>query len=182
MTYLQLFLSFLQIGLLSFGGGYAALPLIKGQVIDQMHWMTQSEFNDLVTISQMTPGPIAVNAATFVGQKVAGMPGAVVATAGCIMPSCLIVSLLVWLYFRFRSLSVMQEILQVLRPAVVALIAGAGVSIFLTAVLTQKGGGIRPLQLLLFFGAFFLLQRKKQNPILVMLLCGMVNLFFQCCW
>ena len=81
MIYLQLFLSFLQIGMFSFGGGYAAMPLIQGQVVTLHGWLTISEFTDLITISQMTPGPIAVNSATFVGMKIAGIPGAIVATA-----------------------------------------------------------------------------------------------------
>lgn len=94
MIYLQLFWSFLQIGLFSFGGGYAAMPLIQGQVVTSHGWLTMSEFTDLITISQMTPGPIAVNSATFVGLKIAGIPGAVVATVGCILPSCIIVTIL----------------------------------------------------------------------------------------
>lgn len=76
MSYIQLFLSFLQIGAFSFGGGYAAMPLIQNQVVTLHHWLTAGEFNDLVTISQMTPGPIAVNSATFVGLRIAGLPGA----------------------------------------------------------------------------------------------------------
>ena len=76
MIYLQLFLSFLQVGMFSFGGGYAALPLIQGQVVKTHSWLSMSEFTDLITISQMTPGPIAVNSATFVGEKIAGIPGA----------------------------------------------------------------------------------------------------------
>ena len=87
MIYLQLFLSFLQIGLFSFGGGYAAMPLIQAQIVDAHGWLTMSEFTDLITISQMTPGPIAVNSATFVGINIAGIPGAIVATIGCILPS-----------------------------------------------------------------------------------------------
>lgn len=94
MIYLELFLSFLQIGLFSFGGGYAAMPLIQGQVVNGHHWLSMTEFTDLITISQMTPGPIAVNSATFVGIRIAGIPGALVATLGCILPSCLIVTLL----------------------------------------------------------------------------------------
>ena len=78
MILFQLFLSFLQIGLFSFGGGYAALPLIQSQVIELHHWINMTEFTDLITISQMTPGPIAVNSATFIGLKMAGIPGAIV--------------------------------------------------------------------------------------------------------
>ena len=108
MIYLQLFLSFLQIGMFSFGGGYAAMPLIQGQVVTLHGWLTMSEFTDLITISQMTPGPIAVNSATFVGMKIAGIPGAVVATAGCILPSCIIVTILARLYLKYRNLDLMQ--------------------------------------------------------------------------
>ena len=78
MIYLQLFLSFLQIGLFSFGGGYAAMPLIQDQVVTRYGWLSMAEFTDLITISQMTPGPIAVNSATFVGIRIAGIPGALV--------------------------------------------------------------------------------------------------------
>ena len=100
MIYLQLFLSFLQIGMFSFGGGYAAMPLIQGQVVTGHKWLTMAEFTDLITISQMTPGPIAVNSATFVGIKIAGVPGAFVATLGCILPSCIIVTLIAKLYLK----------------------------------------------------------------------------------
>ena len=74
MIYLQLFWSFIQIGMFSFGGGYAAMPLIQGQVVNTHEWLTMTEFTDLITISQMTPGPIALNSATFVGMKIAGSP------------------------------------------------------------------------------------------------------------
>ena len=75
MIYIQLFLSFLQVGALSFGGGYAAMPLIQEQVVTLHGWLSMEAFTDLVTIAEMTPGPIAVNAATFVGTKLAGLPG-----------------------------------------------------------------------------------------------------------
>lgn len=116
MIYLELFLSFLQIGLFSFGGGYAAMPLIQGQVVNGHHWLSMTEFTDLITISQMTPGPIAVNSATFVGIRIAGIPGALVATLGCILPSCLIVTLIASFYLKYRNLSVFQSVLATLRP------------------------------------------------------------------
>ena len=114
MIYLELFLSFLQIGLFSFGGGYAAMPLIQEQVVNGHHWLSMTEFTDLITISQMTPGPIAVNSATFVGIRIAGIPGALVATLGCILPSCLIVTLIASFYLKYRNLSVFQSVLATL--------------------------------------------------------------------
>jgi chromate transport protein ChrA len=93
MIYFNLFLGFLQIGLFSIGGGFATLPLIQNQVVDVPGWLTLEEFVDVIGIAEMTPGPIAVNSATFVGIKIAGSMGAVVATAGYILPSCIIVLL-----------------------------------------------------------------------------------------
>lgn len=103
MIYLQLFLSFLQIGAFSFGGGYAAMPLIQEQVITLHNWLTFDTFANLVTIAEMTPGPIAVNAATFVGTQVAGPLGAIVATIGCILPSCIFVTLLAFIYGKYKK-------------------------------------------------------------------------------
>ena len=94
---LDLFLCFVQVGLFSIGGGYAAMPMIQAKAVEYYHWLTMSEFTDLMTIAEMTPGPITVNSATFVGIRMAGIPGALVATMGCILPSLIIVSLLSWL-------------------------------------------------------------------------------------
>lgn len=179
MIYLQLFFSFLQIGLFSFGGGYAAMPLIQNQIVDLHGWLTMSEFTDLITISQITPGPIAVNSATFVGIKIAGLPGALVATAGCILPSCLIVTLLAKLYLRYRDMKMMQDVLRFLRPAVIAMIASAGVSILVTAfwgeeaeiLFSRTDWGMAAI----FIICFFLLKKMKMNPIAVMLLAGVMK-------
>ena len=133
MIYLQLLLSFLQIGLLSIGGGYAALPIIQSQVVDLHHWITMREFADILTISQMTPGPIAINGATFVGTKIAGLPGAIVASVGVVIPSFIIVLTLAFIYYKYRQLDTIQAVLKGLRPAVVALIASAGLSLAMSA-------------------------------------------------
>lgn len=175
MIYLQLFFSFLQVGLFSIGGGYAAMPLIQSQVVDQHPWMTLREFTDLVTIAQMTPGPIAINSATFVGIRIGGIPGAVVATLGCIAPALVLVSALAWVYGRYKDLSVLQNVLACLRPVVVALILGAGVSILLLVLF--DGAPLRPENLRrvdagLFAAALFVLRRFKWDPILTMCLCG----------
>ena len=180
MIYLQLFLSFLKIGLFSFGGGYAALLLIQGQVVTAHGWLSASEFTDLITISQMTPGPIAINGATFVGIKIAGLFGAFLATLGCITPSCIIVTLLAWLYMKYRNLSAMQQILTSLRPAVVAMIASAGITILTTAFWSNQGTVHFATTNWYLVGIFviclILLQKYKLNPIWVMLLAGVMKL------
>lgn len=178
MIYLQLFFSFLQIGLFSFGGGYAAMPLIQGQVVTLHGWLTISEFTDLITISQMTPGPIAVNSATFVGMKIAGIPGALVATAGCILPSCIIVTILARLYLKYRNLDLLQGVLKSLRPAVVAMIASAGILILKDAF-WGSGKNISltgtEWSMVVIFGICVLLLRKKLNLIWVMVLAGVMK-------
>lgn len=179
MIYLELFLTFLQVGLFSVGGGYVAIPLIQNQAVSLHNWLTMSQFTDLVTIAEMTPGPIAINAATFVGIHIAGIPGALVATFGSILPSCVIVSILSYIYTKYKAVSALQSVLSGLRPAIVALIASAGLSILQVAVFGGREIGFSNVQWIslgLFLSAFLLLRRLKWNPILVMSLCGAVAL------
>lgn len=180
MTLLQLFLSFFQIGLFSFGGGYAAVPLIQSQIVETHHWLELGQFADLITIAEMTPGPIAINCATFVGQQVAGFPGAIICTLGCVLPSFIIVLLLSYLYMKYRSMKSMQGILTGLRPAIVAMIAGAGMSIlflalFQATLFTFKPGDFRIVECGLFVLCFFLLRRFKLSPIVIIFGSGIVG-------
>lgn len=179
MIYLQLFLSFLQIGALSFGGGYASMPLIEAQIVTSHGWLTMTEFSDLVTIAEMTPGPIAVNAATFVGTKVAGVLGALVATAGCILPACVLVTLIARLYLKYRNLTVLQSVLGSLRPAVVAMIASAGLTILMNAFWGSRTvvlANTNYVMVAIFVLSFVLLRKTKLSPIAVMVLAGVLNL------
>ena len=187
MIYLELFWSFLQVGMFSIGGGYAAMPLIQSQVVTQHGWLTMNEFTDLITIAEMTPGPIAVNSATFVGIRIAGIPGAFIATFGCILPSCIIVSLLAFVYYRYKQVSALQSVLGSLRPAVVALIAAAGLSILQLVAFGGKEMGFSNVQWAecgIFLAAFLVLRIWKKNPILVMLCCGAAELVIGtvACW
>ena len=93
------------------------MPLIQNQVVDLHGWLSMNEFIDVITISQMTPGPVAINSATFVGIKIAGVGGALVATLGCVLPSCIIVLLLAHFYFKYQNLTVVRGVLSGLRPA-----------------------------------------------------------------
>ena len=133
MILLKLFWAFLQVGLFTFGGGYAMLPLVQQQVLDG-GWMSADEFTDLLAISQMTPGPIAINTATFVGLKTAGIGGAFVATFSFILPSVVVISVLAYLYRRYSELPVIQNVLMGIRPAAAGLILAAAVGILGTAL------------------------------------------------
>lgn len=122
----RLFLAFLQIGLFSIGGGYAVIPAIQQQVVETYEWISQRVFTDILTISQMTPGPLAVNTSTFVGIRIAGVPGAVVATIGCILPGVTL-SLLLYAFFQRHSASLYAaEVLRGLKAASVGLDHGGG--------------------------------------------------------
>ena len=134
MLLFKLFFAFMQIGAFSVGGGYAAIPLIQEQIVNIHGLMTMEEFSDLITVAEMTPGPILINAATFVVMRVAGVPGVLLCTLGCVVPSFCICLTLAHFYYKYRSIKGVQIVLGALRPAVVALIASAGASILLLGV------------------------------------------------
>ena len=134
----------------------------------------------------MTPGPIAINSATFVGTRVGGFWGALCATTGCVLPSCLLVSLLAWAYLKYGHLSIIQDVLSSLRPAVIAMIASAGFSILISILWPQGLSSLAALAqnvnlrgFLIFLGALVLLIRLRMNPILVMVLSGAAEVLCQ---
>ena len=180
MIYLELFWSFFQIGLFSIGGGYAAMPLIQNQVVDVHPWLTMTQFADIMTIAEMTPGPIAINSATFVGIQVAGLPGAVISTLGCVFPSCVIVMTLAFIYYRFRGLNLIQGVLAGLRPAVVAMIASAGISLLIMALYGQRTIPVDLVSidfaaLVMFLLGFVILRKWKPSPICIMVGSGIAG-------
>jgi chromate transporter len=181
MIHLQLFWVFCQIGLFTIGGGYATLPMIQTRIVNDYGWITVTEFTDILTISQMTPGPIGINAATFVGTKVGGLLGSVIATVGVVTPSFIIVFALAFLYKKYNKLPIIQNILAALRPASVGLIAASGLSI---AILTFWGENATlanaaqvSIPAVALFAAGFVVMRKfKLNQIYVMLGAGAIGL------
>jgi chromate transporter len=181
MIYLDLFWSFFQIGLFSIGGGYAAMPLIQNQVVDIHPWLTMAQFADIMTIAEMTPGPVAINSATFVGIQVAGLPGAIIATVGCVFPSCIIVMTLAYIYYRFRGLNMVQGVLAGLRPAVIAMIASAGISLLIMAIYSQRAlpddlMSLDMIAVVIFLIGFFILRKWKPNPLWVMAGSGVAGI------
>jgi chromate transporter len=172
------------VGLFSVGGGYAAIPLIQEQVVINHKLLTMAEFTDLITIAEMTPGPISINSATFVGQRVYGVVGALVCTLGCILPSFIICLTLAYFYYKYRNFSGVQTVLEALRPAVVALIASAGVSILVLALFNSDFnnivlGNFRWLEFGLFIGGFIILRKYKISAIKIILGTGVVGTILQ---
>ncbi len=176
----RLFISFLKVGLFSVGGGYAAIPLIQNQIVDVHHLLSLEEFADLITIAEMTPGPISINSATFVGTRISGFPGAIICTLGCVLPAFVICLTLAHLYYKYRNFKGIQTILSSLRPAVVALISSAGLSILTLALFQSEKSAVvlsnfRVIEFLLFISGIVALRKFKTNPILVIFGSGIIG-------
>lgn len=182
--YLKLFLTFLQIGVLAFGGGYAVLPLIQSIVVENEGWLTMAEMTDVVSISQMTPGPIAINSATFVGTKIAGLPGSIIATAGVVLPQFILLMIIAQFIFSGKKISVLDKMLKGLKPGVVGLIAIAAISMFISATFGENAisfGNINYIALVCFIVGFVLYVKKVDIIKLIFLgaIMGIVlNLIF----
>lgn len=169
MDYLRLFIAFLKIGAFSFGGGYAMLPLIEEEIVYINNWLTQSEFVDIVAISQMSPGPIAVNAATFVGYKHLGLMGSIIATFGVVCCSFFLVTSLAKVIIKHYQSSIVSGIFSGIRPAVIGLIAAACVSLFRSSIVDLQGLAIGLIVL-------FMLQRTKLHPIAIIFISGALGI------
>lgn len=180
MLLLKLFFAFIQVGLFSVGGGYAAIPLIQEQIVNIHGLMTLEEFSDLITVAEMTPGPISINSATFVGMRIAGIPGVLICTIGCIIPSFCICLILAHFYYKYRSVSGVQTVLSAMRPAVVALIASAGASILMLGLFHAEIqeivlSNIRIVELAVFIVSLFLLRKFKINAVGIILGSGVAG-------
>ncbi|MDL2251516.1 chromate transporter [Odoribacter sp. OttesenSCG-928-J03] len=120
---MQLFWTFFKIGLFTFGGGYAMIPLIQKEVVSRRKWMDESEFLDMLAIAQSVPGPISLNTAVFVGNKVGGRKGTLLTSLGIILPSFIVILLVALVFTQFKENPVVERVFKGIRPAVVALIA-----------------------------------------------------------
>ncbi len=174
--YLSLLLMFGKIGLFGFGGGYAMLPLVF-QSVQQFGHISAAEFSNLVAISQVTPGPIAVNAATYVGFKVAGLPGAFFASLGVTLPSFTIVIIVSKFIARFQESTIMKGIFLGIRPATVGLIASAAIFLGETALVTPEAG-INLIAVALFAITVLLVGKFKMNPITITIIMGIAGAIF----
>lgn len=179
MNYLELFLSFFKIGLFGFGGGYAMLSLIQGEVVTQHHWLTAQEFTDIVAISQMTPGPIGINSATYVGFVATGSAwGSVVATFAVTLPSFILMLTISKFFLRYQKHPVVESVFKGLRPAIVGLLAAAA----LILMNTENFGSPTEdtytfiISIIIFLSAFVGTYRFKINPILMIIACGLAGL------
>lgn len=181
MLYLELFYVFFKIGLFGFGGGYAMLSLIQGEIVTRHNWLTAQEFTDIIAISQMTPGPIGINSATYVGYASTGSVwGSIIATFAVVLPSFIIMLLISRFFIKYQKHPVVESVFQGLRPAIVGLLAAAAL------VLMNKDNFGSPsedtytfiVSVALFLIAFIGTRKFKINPILMIVACGIAGLIF----
>jgi len=184
MIYLQLFYEFFITGLFTFGGGLATIPFLQ-QIGEKTGWFTTMQLMDIIAVSEATPGPIGVNMATYVGYIVAGVPGAIIATFGLVLPSIIIALVVARLLASFKDSKLVKSAFYGLRPASLGLIASAGVAVFCLAMF---GVGLRNVAISHFLALdyralilaavlFFVTNRFKAHPIVFLVVSAVVGIF-----
>lgn len=187
MIYLWLFLTFLKIGAVSFGGGYAMIPLIREEVI-AFNWLTEEEFINFIAIAESTPGPIAVNMATFIGSTQAGILGSIVATLGVILPSFIIILLIVALFRNLLKLAGVKWALSGIKPVVAGLIIGTAVTMIISnlfaisRITDSFSFDYKALIILAIIVALpilcKLITKKKPSPIILIIISAVLGILF----
>ena len=173
MIYLQLFLSYLKIGFFGFGGGYAMLSLIQNEIVEQRGWLTATQFADIVAVSQITPGPIAINSATYIGYTVAGFGGSVIATFAVCLPSLTLMLLLTRFFLRHRENRYIQTVVKAVTPIVVGMIASA--ALLLMFPRSGTNDNFTDVWSWLLFGTVLYGSYRKVNPILMIILSAVAG-------
>ena len=171
MMLIQLFLEFFKVGLFTFGGGYAMIPLIQKDIVEGHRWLSMEQFTDLIAIAEMTPGPIAVNSATFVGYKLAKFWGALVSTIGVVLPSFLVIWAVASVFLSFQDNPIVQAAFKGLRPAVLGMIIVAALSVANVATAGFKS-------IIIVLGVILGVAVFKLHPIIVFILSGIIGVLF----
>lgn len=183
LLFLQLFYTFFKIGLFGFGGGYAMISMIQGEVVTRYQWLTTSEFTDIIALSQMTPGPIGINSATYVGytaivnagySHAIGVIGSVIATVSVVLPSFILMIFISRFFLKYQKHPAVESVFRGLRPGVVGLLAAAAL-----VLMNGENFGNNSYQIIissvLFAGTFVASYRYKINPILLIIIAGVIG-------
>lgn len=174
MILLQLFVSYLKIGFFGFGGGYAMLSLIHSEVVVRNAWLTNGQFSDIVAISQMTPGPIAINSATYIGYEVAGVWGSVVATVAVCLPALTLMMLITRFFLRLRNNRFMAGAIAGMRPVVIGMIAAAALMLIFPD--SDEGRSFIDAWSWAIFSVTLLCSALKVNPIVLIVLSAVAGI------
>lgn len=168
---LYIFLSFMKVGFFSFGGGYVMLPLVEIELVQGRGWISYAQLVDIIAIAEMTPGPFAINIATFSGYTIAGIPGALAATTGVVLPSLIIINIIAMCLQKLYRLPRVQAAFRGMRPAIIALIASVALSLAQATISLAD-----PRSMAIALASFGLLVFTRVNPLLVILGAGAAGL------
>lgn len=168
---LKLFITFFKTGAFTFGGGYAMLGIIEQEIVDKHKWIDHDEFIELIAVTQSAPGSIAINAAIFLGYKIAGLPGAIVSGFANALPSFMVILLIVKYFYGFRDNVIVDKVFKGIEPAVVTLILGAAYQLFKNTKFNKIGIGV-------ILIALFLLMFTNISPIYLILFAGLGNVIY----
>mgnify|MGYP003298946371 FL=1 len=172
-TLLQLFVSYLKIGFFGFGGGYAMLSLIHSEVVERNAWLTNGEFSDIVAISQMTPGPIALNSATYIGYEVAGVWGSIVATVAVCLPALTLMMLITRFFLKLHDNIYVKSVVAGMNPVVVGMIMSAALLLILPH--SAEGRSFIDGWSWAIFVVVLIASARKVNPILLIVCSGLAG-------
>lgn len=173
MNLLELFYTFFKIGMISIGGGYAILPIIQFQIVDSLKLITIEQYIHIITISQMTPGPLVVNTASFVGLQISGVMGAIVATLGSVISGVFLSIVLYKFFMKYRSLKSINHVLLGLRSTSIGLIAASAVTILMLSFYSNNQFSFTSLSL---FVLSYILSMKIKKPLMVIFISGLLGI------
>ena len=177
MIYLQLFWAYLKIGIFGFGGGYAMLSMIQFEIVEHHQWMSLEEFADMVALSQMTPGPVSINIATYIGYTVGGILGSLVATAAIVLPSLLMLYLVLKFLFKHKDNYIVKTTLSSMKPVIAGLIFVAALQMMNPVSFADAGLQGSNISVIICAVTFACMFWTKINPILLILASGLVGYF-----
>ena len=177
MIYLQLFWAYLKIGIFGFGGGYAMLSMIQFEIVDHYQWMSLEEFADIVALSQMTPGPISINIATFTGYTVGGFWGSMLATSSLVLPALILFMIVLKLLFKNKENYIVKTTLSSMKPVIAGLIFVAALQMMNANNFTDFGLHQNNISVIICVVSFIAVFFAKINPILLILASGLVGYF-----
>ena len=171
VSFIKIYLEFFKIGAVTFGGGQAMLPILKRELVTNLKWIDMKDFLYFVSVSQVTPGPIAVNMATFIGYSMRGFWGSIVATTGVASPSFIVILLIAAVFKKFADSKIYRAFIKGVKPVIIVLLIGA-------IYLIVKGGFKTPMPFILSIIAFLVFIKFKPNAFLFLIAMGAVGIFF----
>ncbi|HKL42707.1 MAG TPA: chromate transporter [Clostridia bacterium] len=166
---ISLFWRFLKIGAFSFGGGYTALSLIEREIVNNAQWLSVEEFLDVLALSQITPGPVGINSATFVGFKIMGIPGSIAATSGVILVSFILVNIVAHYFLKFKDSKIVQAVLTGLKPSIVGIIVTVVIKLGIKTIDSYH-------EVLIILFVVFMVMKVKLHPILAIFMSAGIGL------